>query len=245
MRLEAWAAVVLLLTGGPAWAQEQTQVMGTKEDRLFWFIPNYQTVERQRSTPSISARDKFLIAIKDSFDPFAFPTAAMFAGIAQLQNDYPSWGHGGLRGYDKRFFASLADQTVSNVMAEGVFPVLLHQDPRFLRLGGGGFLYRLGYAASRVFITRGDDGAAQFNASEVGGNAVMAIGSTLYTPAQDRGISDTAAKWGIELGVDMVGSVFREFWPDIKHMLTGKEREDRVPAPDVGHRDGTDIEENR
>ena len=245
MRLEAWAAVVLLLTGGPAWAQEQTQVMGTKEDRLFWFIPNYQTVERQRSTPSISARDKFLIAIKDSFDPFAFPTAAMFAGIAQLQNDYPSWGHGGIRGYDKRFFASLADQTVSNVMAEGVFPVLLHQDPRFLRLGGGGFLYRLGYAASRVFITRGDDGAAQFNASEVGGNAVMAIGSTLYTPAQDRGISDTAAKWGIELGVDMVGSVFREFWPDIKHMLTGKEREDRVPAPDVGHRDGTDIEENR
>ena len=68
-------------------------------------------------------------------------------------------------------------------MTEGVFPVVLHQDPRFFRLGRGGFFYRVGYAASRVFITRGDDGAAQFNASEFGGNAVMAIGSNLYTPS--------------------------------------------------------------
>jgi len=44
----------------------------------------------------------------------------------------------------------------------------------------------------------------------------------------------------------MVGSVFREFWPDIKQVLTGKgEREDRIPAPGAGHRDGTDIEDNR
>jgi hypothetical protein len=222
MRRGVWACAALLLMCGPAWTEEPKQVMGTKEDRLFWFIPNYQTVDEQRSAPSISAGDKFLIAIKDSFDPFAFPIAAFYAGIAQVQNEYPSWGHGGLTGYENRFFAALADQTVSNIMAEGVFPILLHQDPRFLRLGSGGFFDRLGYAASRVFITRGDDGAAEFNASEFGGNAVMAIGSNLYTPAEDRSVSDTAAKWGIQLGVDMVGSVFREFWPDIKQMLTGK-----------------------
>ncbi len=206
--------------------------MGTKKDRLFWFIPNYQTVDEQRSTPSISAEDKFMIAIKDSFDPYAFPIAAFFAGIAQVQNENPSWGHGGLTGYENRFFAALADQTVSNLMAEGVFPVLLHQDPRFLRLGRDSFLDRVGYAASRIVITRGDDGSAQFNASEVGGNAVMAIGSNLYTPAPDRGVSDTAIKWGIQLGVDMIGSVFREFWPDIRQMLTGKrDGEGHAPSP--------------
>ncbi len=223
MRLGTWACAVLLLVGRPAWSEEPTQVMGTKEDRLFWFIPNYRTVEERRSTPFISAADKFLIATKDSLDPFAFPAAGFFAGIAQVQNEYPSWGHGGLKGYDNRFFAALADQTVSNTMAEGVFPVLLHQDPRFLRLGRGGFFYRLGYAASRVFITRGDDGGAQFNASELGGNAVMAISSNLYTPGE--GASDTAVRWGIQLGVDMVGSIFREFWPDIKQLLTGEARQ--------------------
>ena len=224
-------AAALLLMGGPAWSEEPTQVMGTKEGRLFWVIPNYQTVEERRSTPSISAGDKFLIAIKDSFDPYAFPIAGFYATIAQAQNEYPSWGSGA-EGFEKRFLAALADQTVSNMMAEGVFPVVLHQDPRFFRLGRGGFFYRLGYAASRVFITRGDDGAAQFNASEVGGNAVMAIGSNLYTPREDRGVSDTAVKWGIQLSVDMVGSIFREFWPDIKQMLTGKgNREDRALDP--------------
>ena len=119
-------------------------------------------------------------------------------------------------------------------MTEGVFPAVLRQDPRFFRLGRGGFFYRVGYAASRVFITRGDDGAPQFNASEFGGNAVMAIGSNLYTPPEDRGVSDTAVKWGIELGVDMVGSIFREFWPDIRQMLTS-DRGDRTSAPDAEH----------
>ncbi len=216
--------LILLLTRTPAWTQEQPgQVMGTKKDRLFWLIPNYQTVDAQRSTPSISDRDKFLIALKDSFDPFALPTAALFASIAQLQHEYPSWGRHGVDGYDRRFLAALADQTVSNIMAEGVFPVVLHQDPRFLRLGRGNFLQRVGYAATRVFITRGDDGSAQFNASELGGNAVMAAASNLYVPPQDRSVSDTAATLGVQLGVDMVGSVFREFWPDIKQMLVGRE----------------------
>jgi hypothetical protein len=207
--------------------------MGTKEDRLFWVIPNYQTVEERRSTPSISAADKFLIATKDSFDPYAFPIAGFYASIAQGQNEYPSWGSGAT-GFGKRFLAAFADQTVSNMMTEAVFPVVLHQDPRFLRLGRGGFFYRLGYAASRILITRGDDGGVQFNASEVGGNAVMAIGSNLYTPPEDRGVSDTAVKWATELGVDMIGSIFREFWPDIRQMLTGRgEREDRAPDPET------------
>ena len=230
-KLGVWASAIFLLMCGPAWTEERDQVMGTKEDRLFWFIPNYQTVDEQRSLPTISPRDKFTIAIKDSVDPYAFPIAGFFAGIAHFQNDYPSWGRG-TTGYEKRFLAALADQTTSNMMAEGVFPVLLHQDPRFLRLGRGAFFDRLTYAATRVFVTRGDNGAAQFNVSECGGNAVMAIASNLYTPPQDRNAADTAVKWGIQLGVDMMGSVFREFWPDIKQMLTRRgEHEDRAAEP--------------
>jgi hypothetical protein len=195
--------------------------MGTKEDRLFWVVPNYRTVDEEKSIPSISSREKLTIALKDSFDPYAFPVAGMFAGISQAEDDPPTWGNG-TTGYEKRYFAALADQTVSNMMSEAAFPIVLHQDPRFLRLGRGGFFHRLGYAASRILVTRGDDGSAQFNFSEVGGNAVMAIGSDLYYPPQSRSYGDTAAKWGIQLGMDMIGNVFKEFWPDIKQKLTGK-----------------------
>ncbi|HVN85540.1 MAG TPA: hypothetical protein VMW17_11910 [Candidatus Binatia bacterium] len=212
---------MLLLASAPAWSEERTGVMGTNEDRLFWLIPNYKTVDEQRSQPVITSRDKFSIAINDSFDPYAFPTAAFFAGISQLQNNYPSWGHGA-DGFGRRFLAAFADQTVSNVMSEAVFPIVLHQDPRFLRLGRGSVFDRVAYAATRICVTRGDDGSAEFNVSEFGGNAVMAVASNLYAPPEDRGVSDTAIKWGIQLGVDMMGSIFREFWPDIKRILTGK-----------------------
>jgi hypothetical protein len=183
--------------------------MGTKEDRLFWVIPNYHTVDEDKSLPAITSREKFSIALKDSFDPYAFPVAGFYAGIA-------------MTGFQKNYLGALADQTVSNMMTEAVFPVLLHQDPRFLRLGRGGIFHRIGYAASRIFVARGDSGDAEFNTSEFAGNAVMAIGSNLYYPAQDRSAGDTAAKWGIQLGVDMVFNVFQEFWPDMKQKLTGK-----------------------
>jgi hypothetical protein len=215
------SAVFLLFLGVCAGAQENTQLMGTKEDRLFWLIPNYQTVAQERGTSFISAEDKFLIAGKDSLDPFAFPAAGLFAGISYAQNQYPSYGRSPT-GFGRYYLGALADQTVSNVFAEGVFPVMLHQDPRFFRLGRGGIWHRLGYAATRVFVTRGDGGDTQFNYSEFGGNAVMAVGSNLYHPAQGRSTGDTAANWGIQMGVDTVGNIFKEFWPDIKEKLTGK-----------------------
>ncbi|MBI5238955.1 MAG: hypothetical protein HY926_00640 [Elusimicrobia bacterium] len=221
MSLWFGTGAALLILSLPAGAQERTQVMGTKEDRVFWFIPNYQTVDLELSRPTISARDKLNIALKDSFDPYAFPIAGAFAGISHIQNEYPSWGRGP-EGYGKRYLGALADQTMSNMLAEGVFPILLRQDPRFFRLGRGGFRRRLGYASTRIFVTRGDDGSAQFNASEFAGNAVMAAGSNLYHPRQDRSVGGTAVNFGIQLGMDLVGSIFKEFWPDLKELLTGR-----------------------
>ncbi|MCX5796413.1 MAG: hypothetical protein NTY77_13050 [Elusimicrobia bacterium] len=221
MRLRAAVAVITLLLCAPAWADEKTQVMGTKEDRVFWVIPNYQTVQDELSLPTISAQDKFRIALKDSFDPYAFPIAGVFAGISHIDNENPSWGRGP-DGFGKRYIAALADQTMSNMLSEAAFPILLHQDPRFFRLGRGGFWHRLGYAASRVFVTRGDDGSAQFNASEFAGNAVMAAAGNLYRPRQDRGVGESAENFGLQIGVDLVGGVFKEFWPDIKEKLTGR-----------------------
>jgi len=221
MSLWPRAAALLVLLSAPAWPEERTQLMGTPEGRIFWVIPNYRTVDEARSIHAISDRDKLRIATKDSFDPYAFPVAGVFAGISHLQNRDPSWGRGP-EGFGKRYLGALADQTLSNMLSEGAFPILLHQDPRFFRLGRGSILHRLGYAATRVLVTRGDDGSAQFNASEFAGNAVMAGASSFYYPQQDRGVDDAAVKLGVQIGVDMVGNIFKEFWPDIKRKLTGR-----------------------
>jgi hypothetical protein len=197
------------------------EVMGSTESRILWIFPNYRTVDEEKSIPGITAREKWTIAAKDSFDPYAFPVAGLFAGISQWQNSEPSWGRGA-DGYGKRYVAALGDQTMSNLMAEGLFPTMLKQDPRFFRLGRGGFWHRLGYSSTRVFVTRTDSGEAQFNYSEFGGNAVMAGFSNVYYPAQSRTFGNTAGRFGTQIAFDVLANVSKEFWPDIKRWLVGK-----------------------
>lgn len=214
-------AVGLALYGGELRAQQALpdgQIMGSKENRILWVFPNFRTVERYRAAPTISKMDKFRIAAKDSFDPYAFPIAGGYAGLAHLTNQYPSWGQG-LDGYGHRYLGAFADQTVANMMAGAALPILLHQDPRYFRLGTGGVGHRAGYAATRIFVTRSDSGHAQFNVSEFGGVAIMAGASNLYYPRQDRSWENTATKMGIQLGLNMIGNLCKEFWPDVKSML--------------------------
>jgi hypothetical protein len=218
----AMLSAALLLAGVPLRAQAPApdggQVMGSPEDRIVWFFPNYRTVDEEKSLPRISAQDKLTIAAKDSFDPYAFPVAGLFGGINMAEDQYPSWGRG-IEGYGRYFLGAFADQTVSNLMTEAVFPIALHQDPRYFRLGRGSILHRAGYAVSRVLVTRADLGEAEFNYSEFGGNAVMAATSTLYDPRQDRSFGDAAGKFGFQIAFDTLANVGKEFWPDVKRWL--------------------------
>jgi hypothetical protein len=195
--------------------------MGSKDDRILWIYPNYRTVDEEKSSPRISARYKLTIAARDSFDPYAFPIAGLFAGIAWTEDRDASWGQGTDR-YGKLYFAALADQTMSNMMSEAAFPIMLSQDPRYFRLGRGGFFHRAGYAVSRIFITRADSGEQQFNYSEFGGNAAMAATGNLYYPRDDRTFTSVAGRFGTQIAFDMISDVAQEFWPDVKRWLVGK-----------------------
>ena len=106
-------------------------------------------------------------------------------------------------------------------MSEGLFPVVLHQDPRYFVKGTGGFWKRAGYAMSREVITRGDDGRNHFNTSELAGNAVAAGISNLYYPAVNRSFGTTANKWGQQIALDTFFNVAKEFWPDVRNKLSG------------------------
>jgi hypothetical protein len=74
-------------------------------------------------------------------------------------------------------------------MTEGVFPTLLHQDPRYFRREKGSTLSRLGYAMGQIFWTHSDTGVTQFNYSEVIGNSTaVAISNAYYR--DNRNVSD-------------------------------------------------------
>src|ERR1700694_2949842 len=164
---------------------------------------------------------KFKVAVDDSFDPSAFLVAGVFAGMSMAQKQYPHFGQGA-EGVGKDYGGAFADQAIGNFMTEALFPVALRQDPRYFTKGKGGFWKRTGYAISREVVPRGDNGHNQFNTSELAGNAVAAGISNLYYPAQDRSFSNTANKWGQQIGLDTLFNVMKEFWPDTRRKLFGQ-----------------------
>jgi hypothetical protein len=191
------------------------------KNHIFWVIPNYRADESQAEFKPLTPGAKFKVAVDDSFDPSAFLVAGVFAGISMGQKQYPHFGQGA-GGFGKYYGGAFADQAIGNFMTEALFPVALRQDPRYFTKGKGGFWKRTGYAISREVVTRGDNGHNQFNTSELAGNAVAAGISNLYYPAQDRSFSNTASKWGQQIGLDTLFNVMKEFWPDTRHKLFGQ-----------------------
>jgi hypothetical protein len=192
----------------------QTEKEKSKDDRMFFIMPNFLTVENEAHVAPIPWKEKFSITAKGAFDPYEFITVGVLAGIRQAENAYPAFGQG-MEGYAKRYGAAFADQVDGNFMVGAVYPSILKTDPRYFQLGKGGFAHRFGYAFTRIFVTRRDSGGHMFNIPEFAGNATAIAISNLYYPAADRGFSASANNWGVQMAIDAFGNELKEFWPDI------------------------------
>jgi hypothetical protein len=190
--------------------------------RILGIVPNYRTSESLKDYSPIVPRQKFALASQDSFDRGTVILGAFFGGEAQLTKSTPSWRGGS--GFAKYFSASFADFVVGNYMTEAVYPTIFHQDPRYFRRSTGSGWSRLGSAAKQIFWTRADSGSMQFNFSEViGASTGVAISNTYYP--DNRNASDALTKLGIQIGVDMVGNILKEFSPEISRIVSHKHGE--------------------
>jgi hypothetical protein len=192
-------------------------VQAPEDKRIFGVLPNNRTTEASIPFHSITAKQKMTIAFKDSFDWPVYPTAAAFALLYQLEDQNHSFGQG-MAGYAKRFGTAYGDQMIGNMMTEGIVPSLLHEDPRYFRLGEGTKKGRLWYSITRIVVARTDSGHNTFNIAEWGGNAATVAISQAYYP-DTRNASDAAQKLLIQCATDTFSNVLKEFWPDIKKKL--------------------------
>ena len=187
--------------------------------RVFGVFPNYRTTDGNVPFQPITAKQKILIGLKDSFDWPVYLTGGAFAALYQIENQNPSFGQG-MKGYARRYGTALADQVIGNMMTESFMPVLFHQDPRYFRIGrgGGSKLHRAAYAASRIFVSRTDSGGRQFNYSEWVGNATAVAISNAYYP-DTRTAGQNVERLGIACATDAFSQEMKEFWPDVKHWM--------------------------
>src|SRR5215469_13591720 len=103
---------------------------GTSNDRLFYTLPNFLSLETTTKLPPLTSKQKFGVVARGTFDYIEYPWWGILAAISQAQNSSPAFGQG-WAAYAKRYGITGADSMVENFMVGAVFPSLLHQDPRF------------------------------------------------------------------------------------------------------------------
>ena len=200
----------------------QEQKTGTSNDRLFYTLPDFLTVQNAENIPPLSTGAKFKVVARGSFDYIEFPWYAILAGISQAQNSEPAYGQGAA-GYARRYGTAFADGTIENFMTSAILPSILRQDPRYYQLGKGGFWHRSGYAVSRIFVTRSDSGNTQFNYSEIVGSAIAGgISTYSYHPHGERNVENSLSVWGTQVGLDTLTYWVKEFWPDVRRHFAKK-----------------------
>ena len=210
----------------PVFCQQTVPASGAQAEpeskRLLWIIPNFRTSPRMAQYKPLTEREKFRIATLDSFDRGTIALGLLFGAEAQLSNANPSFGQG-VRGYAHYSGTAFGDFVIGDYLTEAVFPIILHQDPRYFRSGTGSDWSRLGYAVGQIFRTHNDSGRTQFNFSEIGGNSAAVAISMAYYP-DSRSVTDGVSKLGSQLGVDMASNILKEFWPDLARKFSRKHK---------------------
>jgi hypothetical protein len=203
---------------GAAVAQPAAQSKTQQDDRIFWALPNYLTVENASNLPPLTTGEKFKTVAEGCFDPIEAMFIGIQAGIDQADDVNPTYGQG-LIGYSKRYGTAYADAIIGNFGTGAIFPTVLRQDPRYYQMGKGRFIHRFVYAAGRVLVTRSETTEKyQFNFSELLGNSMAAGLSNTYHPGPHTIVS-SADVLGTQCLMDALGYELKEFWPDIHRLL--------------------------
>jgi hypothetical protein len=194
--------------------QDPTANNGQQTKRILFIIPNFRAVSVDEKLPPLTAKESVKLVLQDSFDYSSFIYVGIVAGIGQAENSYPKFGQGAA-GYGRYYWHSLADAVGENAFTEFLVPYPLHEDPRYYTLGRGGFPKRLVYSVSRLAITRNNDGNNTINFGEIVGAGASSGISNLYYPSVYSTWTKTGQKWLLQMAVDGLSNVAKEFWPDV------------------------------
>jgi hypothetical protein len=198
------------------------QIKEQEKQRVAGILPSFNVSYRSDAV-SMTASQKINLAFRSAVDPYTFGIAFVVAGFSELQDEGTGFGWGPA-GYFKRSGAAYLDAFDGAMIGNGLLPALLHQDPRYFRLGHGSFHHRLFYAIATSYICKHDNtGKWEPNYSNVGGNIIAGAISNLYYPSQTAGLGQTIDNGLIVTTEGTAGGILQEFWPDISRKFFHKD----------------------
>jgi hypothetical protein len=173
------------------------------------FFPDIAT-----SAGPLSTKQKFELFADQSVAPSRFLSSAAGAGIGQARNSLPGYGQE-IGGYGKRFGSSMATAASNNFFGTFVIASVVHRDPRYFVTLHGGAGHRIGYALSRIVISRTDEGRDGANWPGILGPLVAETLANSYLPVKEQTGARTMKRYGIRIGLNTASNALREYWPSI------------------------------
>lgn len=200
----------------------EEQIKEQEHQRIAGILPSFNVSYRSDAV-SLSASEKFKLDLRSAIDPYTFGIAMITAGLGEAEDSDTGFGWGPA-GYTERAAAAYGDNVIGNLIGNAVLPSILHQDPRYFRLGHGSVGHRLLYAAATSFICKHDNtGKWEPNYSNVLGNMIAGEISTLYYP-NSKGDGIQAVETGLTVTFEgTFGAELQEFWPDISRRFFHKD----------------------
>ena len=216
-------------TGAPAVDQKtrqqkaDEQIKQQEHQRVLGIIPSFNT-SYVSDAVSLTPKQKVSLAFRSAVDPYTFAIAFIVAGMGEADGGGPGFGWGP-KGYFERSGAAYLDAFDGTMIGNAFLPIILHQDPRYFRLGHGSFHHRLFYAVATSFICKHDNtGKWEPNYSNVGGNIISGEISNLYYPDTNKSNIAQTFESGITVTLEgTFGATLQEFWPDISRKLFHKD----------------------
>ena len=217
----------------------EEQMKEQEKQRIVGVLPSFNVSYRSDAV-SLSAGQKISLAFHSAIDPVTFAAGFLVAGYHEALDDDKGFGWG-IEGYGKRAGAAYLDAFDGTIIGNGILPSILHQDPRYFRLGHGTVTHRVLYAlATNVMCKHDNSGKWEPNYSNVGGNIISGAISNLYYPSGNSGIGQTITNGFTVTAEGGAGSILQEFWPDISRRFLHRDptggRDAQARAQDAAER---------
>jgi len=178
---------------------------------------------RGLSPGTLSRRERVRQYRRHTLGRRALARSAAGAAFGTALNHPHEWGRGPA-GFGRRLASGFAQHVVKNTIALGV-GAWRHEVPGYVPSHRHGAWPRTKYALTNTFLVRREHHRGKsIAAGRISGAMGAGMVSRLWQPARLRTVQSGLASGGISLGADAGSNVLREFWPDIRKRMHGRNK---------------------
>lgn len=186
----------------------------TSSARLTMAAPHDKFILPEETAPHLTAGNKVAMGLIHGASLDSVAVWLLSSGYSHVLNSAPNYGTDS-GAYGQRLGASALRGYTEETIGTSVLAPLLHQDPRFYKMGPRRNLaVRAAYAVTRTVVTRTDSGHLAPNYSLVGGNLAGATLTNAYYPNASRTAGQTLSTFGGSMGGAAFAFFAAEFFPD-------------------------------